>query len=135
MLIAFMVLGIAGIVLFALAWRSNRKLFAEAGELAPSRATRRVAWVVAAGLVAASPFFSYPYREGERSWRVVGFPLPVAVFDAAGADYVGPTTVPALIGNAAFFALLPQAVLWIVMRRRTRGAPRPVREPEDTEIG
>lgn len=124
LLVAFMVLGVVGLVLFAAAWRSNRRRFPEAGELAPSLSTRRLSWIVAVGLVVASPFFSYRYGEDGKSWRIQGFPLPAAAFDASGADYVGPTTVPFMIANAAFFGLLPQALLWVVARRRMRAGPK-----------
>jgi hypothetical protein len=35
----------------------------------------------------------------------------VAYFDSAGRDYVGPLTMPGVIANMIFWALVPQIIL------------------------
>ncbi len=48
-------------------------------------------------------FLGYPLSSPEgQSGRVVGIPFMAAWFDSEGRDYVGPTTLPAVVANAVF---------------------------------
>ena len=68
-------------------------------------------------------FMGYPVPEGDAYGRVVGLPFMVAYFDSAGLDYVGGTiTLLALAGNAIFWFLAPEIVLWLVRRRSREGS-------------
>jgi hypothetical protein len=65
-------------------------------------------------------FMGYPYK-GEKATetgRVVGLPMMVAYFDSEGRDYVGPFTMPAVVGNSIFWFFLPHIIL--VMREKIR---------------
>ena len=68
-------------------------------------------WVVGLLFVIASVFVYYPMLGETESYRVMGFPLMAAVFDEAGRDYVGPFTVPFLLGNAIIWYFIPHFIL------------------------
>jgi hypothetical protein len=73
----------------------------------------------------ASAFFRYPVARGTETFHIVGFPFMAAAFDQAGADYVGPFTGVALLGNAAIWFFIPQLLLWIwALVERRAGAIR-----------
>ena len=64
---------------------------------------------------------SYPYADATGSvGRVAGVPFIVAYFDAGGADYVGPLTMPAVVLNAVFWFLVPQIIMYVAFARRLR---------------
>jgi hypothetical protein len=60
----------------------------------------------------------YPLHVGKEVARIVGVPFFVAYFDAEGADFVGPLTMPGVMANCVFWFLLPQTILFLVWRRR-----------------
>ena len=66
----------------------------------------------------ATYFMGYPVRLENEVGRVVGLPFLVAYFDAGGADFVGPLTMPAVFANFVFWFLLPQTVLHFVWKWR-----------------
>lgn len=116
--LAFAILGLAGLVLAAFAWRSNRRFGASGAASQSWFRARRISRLAALSLAAASFFVSFPHRAESETYRVLGFPFVAAAFDEAGRDYVGPLTAPAMLANAVFFALLPQLALWFMARRR-----------------
>jgi hypothetical protein len=117
------VLGLAEIVVGALAFRWVRRASDESPGVRLSIA-RGVALFLGAVLGLASwPLtgaLSYPYAASREVGRVAGLPFMAAYFDAAGRDFVGPLTLPAVLGNAVFWALLPQLVLagYLLAHRR-----------------
>jgi hypothetical protein len=57
-------------------------------------------------------FLGYPLSSSQGlTGRVVGIPFMAAWFDSEGRDYVGPTTLPAVLANAVFWFLVPQIAL------------------------
>jgi hypothetical protein len=56
-------------------------------------------------------FMGYPLKSGNDTGRVVGIPFIVGYFDSAGRDYVGPFTMPGVLGNGLFWFLFPQILL------------------------
>ncbi len=116
--LAFALLGLGGLVLAAIAWRANRRFGASGAASQSWLRARRISWMASLFLAAASCFVSFPHRAESETYRVFGFPFFAAAFDEAGRDYVGPLTAPAMLGNAVFFALLPQFALWFMARRR-----------------
>ena len=122
LILAFAIAGLLGIVLAAIAAASNRRRAARG--TAPSRWLIARRWSGPLGLLLGigSYFISYPLQDHGETWRVMGFPFFAAAFDPYGADYVGITTIPAIIGNFVFFLALPQLILWATGRSRGRSA-------------
>ena len=77
------------------------------------RNRRRIAWVTGLALGVLSLWSQYPLAGG----TVAGIPFFAAWFDARGRDYVGVNTLPALVGNMAFWFLLPQLVVARLARK------------------
>ena len=75
-------------------------------------------WIIGIPFAVASVFIIYSMTGGTEipseteTYKVVGFPLIVAVFDEAGRDYVGPFTGPFFIGNAVIWYFFPQVLLY-----------------------
>ncbi len=94
--------------------------------LAPHLRAYPVAVAIGFMLAVGSAFIKYPLNEDT---VVFGLPFMSAIFQRQNghwADFVGPLTVPAFIGNCAFFFLLPQIILDAAIRRKNRTAPAPV---------
>jgi hypothetical protein len=130
MLIVLLALvGIVGIVIGGLAVRFVRNATSEdlmAGRLITLRWTA-VAVGLVFGLVSWPLTFAmgYSYTTPREVGRVVGLPFMAAYFDAAGHDYVGPLTLPAVLANSIFWGLCPQIMLaGYVGARRHRSRPR-----------
>ena len=49
-------------------------------------------------------------------WWFAGLPFFEACFDSRGRDFIGEFTLPAVIGNAVFWFLVPQIVLFLYAR-------------------
>jgi len=62
-------------------------------------------------------FMGYPFKSGNGKGRVVGIPFMVGYFDNAGRDYVGPFTMPAVIGNGIFWFLFPHVILAVYAKK------------------
>lgn len=84
---------------------------------------QRIPIAIGVVLGAISGCASYPTND---STRVIGIPFPAAVFQKqAGVwmDFVGPMTLPSMVGNFALFFLVPQpVVLWRLRARAQRKA-------------
>jgi hypothetical protein len=65
----------------------------------------------------ATFFMGYPVKLEEGIGRMVGLPFFVAYFDAHGEDFVGPLTMPGVIGNVIFWFLIPQIILLLVWKK------------------
>ena len=116
------IMGLLGIVLAVVAIRSNRQ-FAVSGQAKKDwLLARRISGPLGLILGAASYFIWYDFNYNGETWRVMGFPFFAAAFDPRGSDYVGITTIPAVVGNFLFFAVLPQLALWATGSRRGRAA-------------
>ena len=122
MVFGFAILGILGIVMAVFAIRSNRRLVATGSPNEDWLLARRLSGPIGIVLGVASYFIWYTLEDAGQTWRVMGFPFFAAAFDSRGSDYVGITTIPAVIGNFLFFAALPQLILWATGRRWGRGA-------------
>ena len=122
LILVFSIFGLLGIVLAAIAAVSNRRRAASGTPTARWIIARR--WSGRLGLLLGigSIFVSYPLQHQGETWRVMGFPFFAAAFDSRGADYVGITTIPAMIGNFVFFFALPQIILWTTGRSRGQSA-------------
>jgi hypothetical protein len=84
--------------------------------------------VAVGGVALGSTLFGFTVYASP-SVKTVGFPFLAAVFelhDGRWADYVGPLTLPAALGNFAVGVLTPQlilaAVLWAYLRGRQYAA-------------
>jgi hypothetical protein len=69
-------------------------------------------------------FMGYPYK-GEKetdTGRIVGIPIMVAYFDSEGRDYVGPFTMPGVVGNFIFWSFLPHTILVMKEKYKIRNA-------------
>jgi hypothetical protein len=120
--LGFALLGLFGIVLAVVVIRSNRRIAREGTASARWLIARRWSGLLSIALGIGSYFIWYPLHDHGETWRVMGFPFFAAVFDPHGSDYVGITTIPAVIGNFLFFASLPQFILWATSGYRGRGA-------------
>jgi hypothetical protein len=114
------ILGLAGIAWGLIAARSA---FRKRSVIVLARGLRVYPLFVAAGVILASAsfFVQYPY---DAVTRVYGFPFVSAIFefhDGQWQDFVGPTTVPAVVGNAVFFFLLPHIIFDLIIRRKAPG--------------
>ena len=67
-------------------------------------------------LVVSIPFHQYPYQRG----TAIGFPFFASWYDESGRDFVGGITLPALLGDAVVWFLVPQLVLAYRVRRDLR---------------
>jgi hypothetical protein len=79
----------------------------------PWRRRRTRGFVIGAILVLTIPWQAYPLGDG----TAAGIPFFAAWYDAKGRDFIGAITLPALMGNAAVWFLLPQLVLVYRARR------------------
>ena len=72
-------------------------------------------WVIGIPFVIISAFITYPMPAivTEQAYKIVGFPIIVAVFDESGRDYVGPLSFVFFLGNAMIWYFLPQLILLI----------------------
>jgi hypothetical protein len=91
----------------------------------PAQGRSRWASLVAAlagiGLAYVCYKTRYSYSDTVRIW---GFPFFAAAFEKDGEswlDFVGPMTGPASIANALFGFVLPQLMVRIARRRRSKG--------------
>lgn len=121
LILGFAIFGLLGIVFAVVAIRANRRI-ASSGAGERWLAARRWSGLVGVALGIGSYFIWYPLQDHGETWRVMGFPFFAAAFDSRGSDYVGLTTIPAVIGNFLFFAAIPQFILWATGRYRARGA-------------
>ena len=78
-----------------------------------------VAFVIGALLVLTIPWQAYPLGKG----TVLGIPFFAAWYDERGRDFTGAITLPALLGNALVWFLLPQGVLAYFVRRHFGAQP------------
>ena len=120
--IGFAVFGLIGIVLSVVAIRANRHVAMSGNPSKDWLFARRLSGPIGLALGLASYFIWYTVNDNGQTWRVMGFPFFAAAFDSDGFDYVGITTIPAVIGNFLFFAALPQFLLWAAAHRRSRSA-------------
>jgi len=109
-------LGLAGLVYGIIAFRSLRKR-ATTDASVPVVRWRSIALAIGVVLgVASWPLtgaMSYPYADG----RAAGVPFMAAYFDARGLDYVGAITLLSVAGNALFWFLVPQVLLYAALSR------------------
>jgi hypothetical protein len=111
MLWALVILGIDALGLVLFWWRlSWRKLEGKG-------------WAMTLGLVAGSLACLLTYSYSGR-YRAVGFPLPGAVFDGRGLDYVNPLTPAILVIDFLLVGALPWSLLvllGVLLRGRNGG--------------
>ena len=122
LVLGFAIFGLIGIVLAVVAIRSNRRTAMSGNPSKDWLLAHRLSGPIGLVLGVASYFIWYNVHDNGQTWRVMGFPFFAAAFDSQGSDYVGLTTIPAVIGNFLFFAALPQFVLWATGHRRGRSA-------------
>jgi len=122
LVLGFAAFGLFGIVLAVIAICANRHRAKCGAVSARWLVARRWSWLLGVALGIGSYFIWYPLHDGSETWRVMGFPFFAAAFDPHGSDYVGITTIPAVVGNFLFFAALPQFILWVTGRSRGRSA-------------
>ena len=111
-------LAVLGVGLLVMVWLATRHLrgLLKSGRLPQCwRRRRKVAFVIGALLVLTIPWQAYPLGKG----TALGFPFFAAWFDERGRDFVGLITLPALLGNAVVWFLVPQAVLAFFARKRS----------------
>lgn len=112
--------GIVGILTGAIAFVSNA-LLPEIGQVPVGwkrcrRCSILIGVLLGAGALLFGHFLSYRVKEADGFGRVVELPFTVAYFDREGFDYVGWITIPATVGNAVFWFLVPQFLLWTYAR-------------------
>src|SRR5918995_2573530 len=117
-LVALCILGLTGIVMGIVALRSNFRVSASRGTLV---ATLVVGVVVGLASWPLTYWIGYPFTNGGELGRIVGIPFFVAFFDSEGRDYVGPFTLPGVIGNCLFWFFVPQLLLRYAKRRSSKG--------------
>jgi len=124
LVIALACLGFAGIVVGGFALGKNWVKTATGG----ASTWRRWLWLsllLGVLLGAASwpltYWMGYPIHVEAEVGRVVGFPFFVAYFDSEGRDYVGTFTMPGVIANGLFWFIVPQLVLYLLLRRSLAG--------------
>jgi hypothetical protein len=71
------------------------------------RRRRKIAFVIGGVLVLTLPWHVYPIAGG----LAMGIPFFAAWYDAQGRDFIGAITLPALLGNAFVWFLVPQLIL------------------------
>ncbi len=115
--VVLFVVGIVGLVLGVMAARYARRQLRSAGRT--YWRAQLVPLCVGAVVAALLTLCTYPVSA---SARIVGLPFPVAAFEKHGdvwMDFVGITSIPFFIANAAFWLLLPQLlVAWRLRRNR-----------------
>ena len=120
MFIAFMVMGVALLVVSVLAWRGNRALAGSLPSTSRWRAAYRL-WPLLGLLLGVVGFFvHFSYTTSER-YTVYGFPFPAYALDASGHDYVGFITLPLMLINFACWFLLVHLAFWLSARRLSHG--------------
>jgi hypothetical protein len=123
-IIVLAILGVIGIVAGILASRvgTDRRTAAPAGRFA--RHFRISKWIGVGLALASWPLtglMSYPYDDGPgRPGRIAGVPFIAAYFDQHGADFVGPFTIPAVLGNSVFWFYFPRLMVVAVALARER---------------
>lgn len=122
LILSFSILGLFGIAFAVVAVRSNRRRVVNGTATASWLVARRWSGLFGFVLGIGSYFISYPLQDQGETWQIMGFRFFAAVFDSRGSDYVGITTIPAIIGNFLFFLALPQLILWAFRRSRGRVA-------------
>jgi len=75
-----------------------------------------IAFIIGGVLVLSLPWHVYPIDGG----LAMGVPFFSAWYDAQGRDFIGAITLPALLGNAAVWFLVPQLVLACYVRKDLR---------------
>jgi hypothetical protein len=83
------------------------------------RRRRKVGVVVGALLVLTIPWQAYPLGKG----TALGIPFFAAWYDERGRDFLGAITLPALLGDAVVWFLIPQLVLAYFARRQSAAQP------------
>ena len=116
MLYVFAAFGFALLVTGILARRFSNRAFRSGSVPAEWRRWRRVALVAGIVFVISVPWHQYPYQRG----TVLGFPFFAAWYDERGRDFIGAMTLPALLGDAVVWFLIPQVILAFAVRRHLR---------------
>lgn len=93
--------------------RSNRRHEESGNATATWLKAYRWRRLVGIPLALGSILICYPIPTHAGVYRILGFPLVVAVFDPPGRDYVGPLTAPFLIANALIWYYSPHLVLFL----------------------
>jgi hypothetical protein len=120
--LALAIFGLFGIAVGVYSLRKNWKW--SSSNVTGTLSRRNVVILIIIGAIVgiatwpATYFMGYPLHVGKEVARIVGVPFFVAYFDAEGADFVGPLTMPGVIANSIFWFLLPQTILFFVWRRR-----------------
>ena len=123
-IIGLAIIGLIGIVAGIYSTVKTRNIFEENEH--PKNWSKIRIFLLVAGLVVGiatwplTYWMGYPININEENWRIVGIPFFVAAFDSAGRDYVGLLTMPSVIANSVFWALLPQLVLLLWAKREKR---------------
>ncbi len=122
--IVLAILGLVGIIAGIYSSIKANSIFKEMNTPTNWKRTRIV--IIIVGLVigmATWPltyWMGYPIIINEENWRIVGLPFFVAAFDSAGRDYVGVLTMPGVIANSVFWALMPQMGLYLWAKKRIK---------------
>jgi len=120
--IVLAVLGLVGIVASIYASTKTKNIFKESERPKNWNKIRIFAFIIGGVIgVATWPltyWMGYPIEINEENWRIVGMPFFVAAFDSIGRDYVGVLTMPGVIANSIFWALLPQLGLFLWAKRK-----------------
>ncbi len=119
--IALAIVGFVGIVVGVYCLSQNLKLTHSPAQGIHSRKSVVILLIIGAILgISTWPatfFMGYTVKLEEGIGRMVSLPFFVACFDAHGADFVGPLTMPEVIGNVIFWFLIPQIILLLVWKR------------------
>jgi hypothetical protein len=121
-------IAVVGLILIIVAFMALLFCFRIAGSTErPKHWRGLLAGTFAFGLVLACAswpgtyFLGYPLPDPEGGYgRIAGIPFVAAWFDSEGRDYVGTITLPAVIGNAVFWLLIPQMMLASYGKRHQR---------------
>lgn len=130
-IVVLAVVGLIGILAGVLAARAGARLSAESpssGFSSRLRIARLSGYALAVATWPLTGVMSYPYADDAgRPGRVAGIPFLVAYFDSQRHDFIGPLSLVGLIGNAAFWGLLPRLIvvcIALAQSRLLRSAPR-----------
>jgi hypothetical protein len=118
MYVVIFCLGVALMVLEALASRNNKRIAATSAPGSRWMLMYRWRYLVGAPLAVASAFISYPLSSGDDQYQITGFPFLVMAIDQRGWDYVGFLSLPFLVLNGLVWLLLPSLALWGASRMR-----------------
>ena len=81
---------------------------------------RVIAWLVGVALAASAVAVVWPYSDRH---RIYGFPFPAAIFERTEVgwlDFVGPLTLPALVGDFVVMLLFPQIGVTLYGKSKAR---------------